>query len=79
MNETEVDPPSSFFLSSFHSFCSGQWVTGVDLGTRWEGTFTGQNTVYGSCDTYNDWRGWDDARKEGFKNFALASMDALQN
>jgi hypothetical protein len=46
-------------LMSFPVFfwpCSGQWVTGVGLGTRWTGTFDGQTTVFGSCDSYNDWR-----------------------
>ena len=31
------------------------------------------------CPFWNDWQNWDQATKDGLLNFALASMDALEN
>jgi glucan 1,3-beta-glucosidase len=56
----------------------GQWVNGVDLGARYDGTFQGSTGV-GSCDTWNNWQTWTPDIKQGFHDFALTSMDALQN
>lgn len=58
----------------------GLWVNGVGLGTRYEGTYTpGSWPVVGNCSTWTDWQNWDSTMKAGIQQFALASMDALQN
>ncbi|OAX38913.1 glycoside hydrolase family 5 protein [Rhizopogon vinicolor AM-OR11-026] len=58
----------------------GLWVNGVGLGTRYEGTYTpGTWPVVGNCSTWTDWQTWDSTMKTGIEQFALASMDALQN
>ncbi|KAG6334871.1 hypothetical protein ID866_4212 [Astraeus odoratus] len=57
----------------------GLWVNGVGLGTRYEGTYPGDWPAVGNCTTWTDWQNWDDTMKQGIMNFALASMDALQN
>ncbi len=56
----------------------GKWVNGVDLGARYDGSFSGSSAV-GNCDSWNDWTTWSPSTKSGFLNFALTSMDALQN
>ncbi|EPQ56515.1 glycoside hydrolase [Gloeophyllum trabeum ATCC 11539] len=56
----------------------GKWLNGVGLGARYDGTFAG-STAVGDCDTWTNWPAWDDTMKSGIKQFALASMDALQN
>lgn len=58
----------------------GLWVNGVFNGSRYDGTYPGPapNGV-GSCDQWNDWQSWDSSTKTALKNFALTSMDALQN
>ncbi|EPQ58738.1 hypothetical protein GLOTRDRAFT_12654, partial [Gloeophyllum trabeum ATCC 11539] len=57
----------------------GKWVNGVNLGARYDGTFTGNWPSQGSCDQWTNWPAWDDEMKQGMMQFALASMDALQN
>ncbi|KAG8934183.1 hypothetical protein FRC02_010449 [Tulasnella sp. 418] len=59
----------------------GLYLNGVGSGTRWEGTLEGYTGTTGSggCGTWNDYESWDQSRKDGLKQFALASMDALQN
>ncbi|PAV23602.1 glycoside hydrolase family 5 [Pyrrhoderma noxium] len=57
----------------------GWYVNGVNLGTRYEGTYTGDWPTIGSCDSWLDWESWDDDTKQNYKNYALSSMDALQN
>jgi glucan 1,3-beta-glucosidase len=57
----------------------GLWVTNVDEGTRYEGTYPGFTRSYGSCDQWTDATDWDADRKEGFKNFIMAGMDATTN
>lgn len=56
----------------------GWYVNGVNLGTRYEGTYTGDWPTIGSCDSWLDWESWDDDTKQNYKNYALSSMDALQ-
>lgn len=56
----------------------GLWVNGVGLGTRYEGTYTGNWPVIGSCTPWTDWQNWNTTMKTGIMNFAMASMDALQ-
>lgn len=57
----------------------GLWVTNVDEGTRYQGTFPGFTTNMGSCDPWTDWTTWDDDKKQGFQNFILAAMDATRD
>ncbi|KAG9009474.1 hypothetical protein FRB94_014241 [Tulasnella sp. JGI-2019a] len=59
----------------------GLWVNGVGDGTRWEGTYAGYSGPTGDvpCSTWNDWASWDQTTKDSLKQFALSSMDALQN
>ncbi|KZT57294.1 glycoside hydrolase family 5 protein [Calocera cornea HHB12733] len=56
----------------------GLWVNGVGLGNRVEGSYPG-STAVGSCNVSNAWEAWDDDYKNGLKDLALSSMDALQN
>lgn len=58
----------------------GLWVNGVNQGTRYEGTYAaGSSPRVGSCTQWTDWQSYDTGTKNDIKNFALASMDALQN
>ncbi|TBU45754.1 glycoside hydrolase [Dichomitus squalens] len=59
----------------------GQWVNGVNLGARYDGSFTGGGNfpVTGDCSVYNDYWNYDDAWKASMQQFALQSMSALQN
>ncbi|KZT27908.1 glycoside hydrolase family 5 protein [Neolentinus lepideus HHB14362 ss-1] len=56
----------------------GKWLNGVGEGARYDGSYPG-STAVGTCDTWTDWPAWDDDMKSAIKQFALASMDALQN
>lgn len=76
-------------MSAFGMTNAGEWsnavtdcglfVNGVGLGTRYEGTYPGSWPKVGSCTPWTDWQNWNDVMKQGMINFALASMDALQN
>ncbi|KAG6814282.1 hypothetical protein H0H92_013407 [Tricholoma furcatifolium] len=58
----------------------GLWLNGVNLGTRYEGTYPGYTgDAVGSCSTVIDWQNWDASTKTAIQNFAMASMDALQD
>ncbi|KAI0093572.1 glycoside hydrolase superfamily [Irpex rosettiformis] len=58
----------------------GLYVNGVNLGTRYEGNYTGGPWPrQGSCEPWTDWQSWTPAMKKDIMNFALASMDALQH
>jgi len=57
----------------------GLFLNGVNLGTRYEGTYTGVWPRVGSCTPWTDWQNYDAATKAAIKTFALASMDALQD
>jgi aryl-phospho-beta-D-glucosidase BglC (GH1 family) len=58
----------------------GLFVNGVGVGTRYEGTYTpGTWPVVGSCTPWTDWQSWNSTMKSDIEQFALASMDALQN
>ncbi|KAI0664584.1 glycoside hydrolase [Cubamyces menziesii] len=57
----------------------GQWVNGVNLGARFDGTFAGNFPFVGECSTYTDYTQYDDQWKADMKQFALQSMSALQN
>ncbi|KAH0830445.1 exo-beta-1,3-glucanase [Lanmaoa asiatica] len=75
---------AAFGLSAAGEFSNavtdcGLWVNGVGLGTRYEGNYTGSWPVIGSCTPWTDWQNWNTAMKTGILNFAMASMDALQN
>jgi glucan 1,3-beta-glucosidase len=57
----------------------GLWLNGVNLGTRYEGNYVGgSGPAVGSCEQWTDWTKYDAKMKASIKNFALASMDALQ-
>lgn len=76
---------SAFGLTAAGEFSNavtdcGLYVNGVGLGTRYEGTYTpGTWPAIGSCTPWTDWQNWDSTMKSGIQQFALASMDALQN
>jgi glucan 1,3-beta-glucosidase len=57
----------------------GKWVNGVNLGTRYEGEFPGFTNRIGDCDEWTDWTKWSPDIKDGLMQFALSSMDSLQN
>ncbi|KAI0636782.1 glycoside hydrolase [Trametes polyzona] len=58
----------------------GQWVNGVNLGARYDGSFTASHfDVTGDCNEYTDYTKYDDQWKADMKQFALQSMSALQN
>ncbi|KAG9095312.1 hypothetical protein FRC07_011112, partial [Ceratobasidium sp. 392] len=55
-------------------------VNGVGLGSRYDGTFAGfAGKGAGDCSVWTDYQKWDNATREGIKQFNLGSMDALQN
>lgn len=57
----------------------GLYVNGVNLGTRYEGNYPGGPwPVIGTCDQWTEYSQWSDSMKQDIKQFALASMDALQ-
>ncbi|KAF8350820.1 exo-beta-1,3-glucanase [Amanita rubescens] len=57
----------------------GLYVNGVNLGSRFEGTYPGFPDPVGDCAPWLKWENWDQDLKAGIMKFALASMDALQN
>lgn len=60
----------------------GLYVNGVNLGQRYDGTYSGDGGSHpnvGSCDPWNNYENYSDGMKNDIKNFALSSMDALQN
>ncbi|KAI0780739.1 glycoside hydrolase [Trametes elegans] len=58
----------------------GQWVNGVNLGARYDGSFTSESfPKTGDCSVYTDYTTYDDQWKADMKQFALQSMSALQN
>ncbi|KAF8969936.1 exo-beta-1,3-glucanase [Flammula alnicola] len=57
----------------------GLFLNGVNLGTRYEGTYPGVWPTIGSCTTWTDWQNYDAPTKQAIRQFALASMDALQD
>ncbi|TFK42709.1 exo-beta-1,3-glucanase [Crucibulum laeve] len=76
---------STFGLTNAGEFSNavtdcGLFLNGVGLGTRYEGTYTQGNWPrIGSCDSWTDWQNYTPAMKKSITNFALASMDALQD
>lgn len=58
----------------------GLFLNGVGLGTRYEGTYPGGPTnAVGSCADVTNWQTWSPTLKKQTMDFAMASMDALQN
>ncbi|KAI9509662.1 exo-beta-1,3-glucanase [Russula earlei] len=59
----------------------GLFVNGVNMGTRYEGTYNDGSTwpKVGDCGPWEDYTTWSQALIDSTKQFALASMDALQN
>ena len=65
--------------TSFGVTISGEYSNGInDCGVFLQGTgpYTPANP---DCAAWNNWEGWDQNTKAGLLNFALASMDALEN
>ena len=65
--------------ASFGVTISGEYSNGInDCGFYLKGVepYTPANP---DCALWNDWENWDQATKDGLLNFALASMDALEN
>jgi glucan 1,3-beta-glucosidase len=58
----------------------GLFVNGVNLGTRFEGTYQldGPWPKQGDCEPWTDYQSWTPAMKKDIMTFAMASMDALQ-
>lgn len=56
----------------------GLFLNGVNLGTRYEGDYPGVWPRQGSCTPWTDYQNYSPAMKADIKQFALASMDALQ-
>ena len=57
----------------------GQWVNGVNLGARYDGSFTASHfDKTGDCAPYLNYPAYDDAWKAAMQQFALQSMSALQ-
>lgn len=56
----------------------GLWLNGVDLGTRYEGTYAKNLPTVGDCTQWTDWTKYSAQMKSDIKRFALSSMDALQ-
>ncbi|KAF8321309.1 glycoside hydrolase family 5 protein [Clavulina sp. PMI_390] len=59
----------------------GQWLTGVNQGTRYEGNYSNPNPnpKIGNCADILDYTTWNATYKQGLMDFASASMDVLQN
>jgi aryl-phospho-beta-D-glucosidase BglC (GH1 family) len=58
----------------------GWYLNGVGSGSRWEGSLASAGGGGGgSCDEWDEWESWDDSTKKNLREFALSSMDALQN
>ena len=60
----------------------GQYLNGVNLGTRYEGDFVEAGREFprqGSCDRFGDVANWDSALRAQYLEFALAEMDVMQN
>ncbi|CAE6415024.1 unnamed protein product [Rhizoctonia solani] len=79
-------------MKNFGFIAAGEWsnamndcglnVNGVDLGTRYEGTyigFAGRGLGAGACDQWTDYQKWDATTRAAVREFNMASMDALQN
>jgi glucan 1,3-beta-glucosidase len=75
---------AAFGLSTSGEFSNavtdcGLWLNGVGMGARYDGTYSGGGyPVVGDCTTWTDWQAYDQSTKDAIKQFALASMDALQ-
>lgn len=67
--------------STFGVITAGEWSVAInDCGLFVNGV--GDPVVYAGaegCDTWNNWENWDQTIKDNLKNFAMASMDSLQN
>ncbi|KAL5528823.1 hypothetical protein ACEPAF_7962 [Sanghuangporus sanghuang] len=70
MNQSQIE---------FGVSIAGEFSNGInDCGLYLQGV-GGQSQYPGGCDSWNDYAQWNDTLKAGLKQFALASMDALQN
>ena len=63
--------------NNFGVTIAGEFSNAInDCGLYIRGT-TAQPSTSAPCPDYNDWQNWNATMKDGFKNFMLASMDAL--
>lgn len=75
---------SAFGLTAAGEFSNaindcGLYVNGVGLGTRYEGTYSGGPwPKVGDCSPWLDYTTWGQPLVDSTRQFALASMDALQ-
>ncbi|ESK94242.1 glycoside hydrolase family 5 protein [Moniliophthora roreri MCA 2997] len=76
---------AAFGLTSAGEFSNaindcGLWVNGVGQGVRYEGSFVAESFPrVGDCSQWTDWTKFDGNTKKEIKDFAMASMDGLQN
>jgi glucan 1,3-beta-glucosidase len=60
----------------------GQFLNGVNNGTRFEGTYKDgsptEDVVYGNCDDFTDISTFNDTFKTQMMEFALTNMDSFQ-
>ncbi|KAI0035937.1 glycoside hydrolase family 5 protein [Vararia minispora EC-137] len=59
----------------------GTYVNGVGQGSRYEGNYIYDSSFQrvGSCTPYIQWQNWDATYKKAMMQFAMSSMDALNN
>lgn len=76
-------------LANHGAYFAGEWslalndcglfLNNVNQGTRYEATYPGSTTRYGSCEGWDDWVNYNTSRKENLMRFALAEMSSLRN
>ncbi|KAI0306488.1 glycoside hydrolase superfamily [Multifurca ochricompacta] len=83
---TMNDSMSAFGLTVAGEFSNaindcGLYVNGVGLGARYDGTYQNEGPwpTIGDCGPWTSYSSWSQDLKDSTKQFALASMDALQN
>lgn len=75
---------SAFGLTNAGEFSNavtdcGLFLNGVNLGTRYQGEYRGYETRVGDCAEWTNWQAYTPQMKADIRQFALASMDALQH
>lgn len=75
--EADIPPPSR---ASFGVTIAGEFSNGFnDCGLFLKGVPGGDTSYGGNCADWQDSSNWSSATKAGLEQFALASMDALQD
>lgn len=57
----------------------GLYLNNVGQGTRYEGNYSSPSTKIGNCEDILQYDTWNATYKQGLQDFAVASMDVLQN